>query len=35
MAFTASGITLIAAIIVFFAGQSYLEQGIAATAVKE
>lgn len=35
MAFTASAVTLIAAIIVFFAGQSYLEQGIAATAVKE
>ena len=34
-AFTASAVTLIAAIIVFFAGQSYLEQGIAATAVKE
>ena len=35
IAFTASAVTLIAAIIVFFAGQSYLEQGIAATAVKE
>lgn len=35
VAFTASAVTLIAAIIVFFAGQSYLEQGIAATAVKE
>lgn len=35
MAFTASAVTLVAAIIVFFAGQSYLEQGIAATAVKE
>ena len=35
IAFTASAITLIAAIIVFFAGQSYLEQGIAASAVKE
>ena len=28
-------VTLITAIIVFFAGQSYLEQGIASTAVKE
>lgn len=35
IAFTASAVTLIAAIIVFFAGQSYLEQGIAASAVKE
>ena len=35
IAFTASAETLIAAIIVFFAGQSYLEQGIAASAVKE
>ncbi|MGL5380542.1 carbohydrate ABC transporter permease [Clostridium sp.] len=35
MAFTASAVTLVAAIIVFFAGQSYLEQGIAASAVKE
>ena len=35
IAFTASAVTLIAAIIVFFAGQSYLEQGIASTAVKE
>lgn len=35
IAFTASAITLITAIIVFFAGQSYLEQGIAASAVKE
>lgn len=35
VAFGASAITLITAIIVFFAGQSYLEQGIASTAVKE
>lgn len=35
IAFTASAVTLIASIIVFFAGQSYLEQGIAASAVKE
>lgn len=35
IAFTASAVTLVAAIIVFFAGQSYLEQGIAASAVKE
>ena len=35
IAFTASAVTLIAAIIVFFAGQSYLEQGIAASAVQE
>ena len=35
IAFTASAVTLITAIIVFFAGQSYLEQGIASTAVKE
>lgn len=35
IAFTASAVTLIAAIIVFFAGQSYLEQGIAVSAVKE
>jgi len=35
VAFAASAVTLITAIIVFFAGQSYLEQGIAATAVKE
>lgn len=35
IAFTASAVTLIAAIIVFFAGQSYLEQGIVASAVKE
>lgn len=35
VAFGASAITLISAIIVFFAGQSYLEQGIASTAVKE
>ena len=35
IAFTASAVTLIAAIIVFFSGQSYLEQGIAASAVKE
>ena len=35
IAFTASAVTLIAAIIVFFAGQSYLEQVIAASAVKE
>ena len=35
VAFAASAVTLITAIIVFFAGQSHLEQGIAATAVKE
>ena len=35
VAFAASAVTLITAIIVFFAGQSYLEQGIVATAVKE
>ncbi|GAA0738778.1 carbohydrate ABC transporter permease [Clostridium oceanicum] len=35
VAFGTSAITLISAIIVFFAGQSYLEQGIASTAVKE
>lgn len=35
VAFAASAVTLITAIIVFFAGQSYLEQGISATAVKE
>ena len=35
VAFAASAVTLITAIIVFFAGQSYLEQGIASTAVKE
>lgn len=35
IAFVASAVTLITAIIVFFAGQSYLEQGIAASAVKE
>ena len=35
VAFAASAVTLITAIIVFFAGQSYLEQGIAASAVKE
>lgn len=35
VAFAASAVTLITAIIVFFAGQSHLEQGIVATAVKE
>ena len=35
MAFSASVITLITALLVFFAGESYLEQGIAASAVKE
>lgn len=35
IAFAGSAITLIAAIIVFFAGQNYLEQGIASTGVKE
>lgn len=35
VAFTTSAVTLIAAVIVFFVGQSYLEQGIASTAVKE
>lgn len=35
MAVTSSAVILIAAIIVFFVGQSYLEQGTAAKAVKE
>lgn len=34
IAFTASAITLLTAIIIFFAGQKYLEQGILASAVK-
>ena len=34
IAFAASSITLITAIIIFFAGQKYLEQGILASAVK-
>ena len=35
IAFTESAVTLIAAIIVFFEGKSYLEKGIAASTVKE
>ena len=35
MAFAASVITLIPAVLVFFWGQEYLEQGIVAAAVKE
>lgn len=35
MAFAASVITLIPSFLVFLAGQDYLEQGIAATAMKE
>lgn len=34
-AFAASVITLISAILIFFGGQDYLEQGIVATAAKE
>ena len=34
-AFAASMVTLIPAVLVFFAGQDYLEQGIVSTAVKE
>ena len=35
LAFVASVITLIPSLLVFMAGQNYLEQGIAASAVKE
>lgn len=35
MAFAASMITLAPAVLVFLAGQDYLEQGIISTAVKE
>ena len=34
-AFAASMVALIPAVLVFFAGQDYLEQGIVSTAVKE
>lgn len=34
IAFVASAITLITAVLIFFAGQKYLEEGIAASAVK-
>ena len=35
IAFTSSVVTLIPAVLVFFCGQEYLEQGIVASAVKE
>ena len=35
LAFVASVITLVPSLLVFLAGQNYLEQGIAASAVKE
>lgn len=34
-AFAASAVTMLPAVIVFFLGQEYLEQGIAASAIKE